>query len=81
MSEPTMVRVHLTVEVAADSDHNDTAAMRGLFAWVEELEDKAREQGEVKHLSIDGLPPRVVLVGRDETMMAHVRAAMREGGS
>ncbi len=79
-----MCRVTLVVEVAADSDNNDSAAMRGLFQWVEELEDKAREQGEVRHLSIDGLPPRVVLVDldrREDVLMAHLRAAQREGGS
>lgn len=66
----TVARIHMVVEVPADSDNNDAACMRGLFAWVEELEDKAREQGEVVHLSVDGLPPRIVLVARDSELEA-----------
>lgn len=53
--------VRMVVRVPLDSDNNDAACLRGTFAWLEELEDKAREQGEVVGLELEGLPPRIVL--------------------
>lgn len=80
--KPVLMKVHMTIEVPVDSDNNDAASLRGTFSWLEELQDKAAEQGEVTHLRLEGLPPRITLVdSRDEVLMAHLRAAQREGGS
>lgn len=74
--KPVLMKVHMTIEVPVDSD---VASLRGTFSWLEELQDKAAEQGEVTHLRLEGLPPTVD--SRDEVLMAHLRAAQREGGS
>lgn len=77
--KPVLMKVHMTIEVPVDSD---VASLRGTFSWLEELQDKAAEQGEVTHLRLEGLPPTITLVdSRDEVLMAHIRAAQREGGS
>lgn len=77
--KPVMMKVHMTIDVPVDSD---VASLRGTFSWLEELHDKAAEQGEVTHLRLEGLPPTITLVdSRDEVLLAHLRAAQREGGS
>ncbi len=51
------------------------------MSWIEELADKAREQGEILLVRVDGMPASVVLEGEDATLKAHIRAAMQPGGS
>ena len=51
------ITIKLTVTVAVE--HIDTQ----LFAWIEELQDKAREQGEIVSCDLANLPPTIKLGG------------------
>lgn len=74
--------ITLKVQVPLDESMLDLAAWRCLWEKVDDLVEKARGMGEIKALSIDGLPDNLTLVrDPDETLLAHIRAAQREGGS
>ena len=72
----------MRVEVPLAESMLDSASWRCLWEEVDDLVEKARGMGEIKALSIDGLPDNLTLVrDTDETLLAHIRAAQREGGS
>lgn len=74
--------ITLKVQVPLDESMLDSASWRCLWEEVDDLVEKARGMGEIKALSIDGLPDNLTLVrDPDATLQAHIRAAMREGGS
>lgn len=74
--------ITLKVQVPLDESMLDSASWRCLWEEVDDLVEKARGMGEIKALSIDGLPDNLTLVrDPDEVLLAHIRAAMREGGS
>ncbi len=74
--------ITLRVRVPLDESMLDSAGWRCLWEEVDDLVEKGRGMGEITGLTIDGMPDSLVLVSPPEdTMRAHIRAAMREGGS
>lgn len=85
MSELKKMTLTLRVEVPLDESMLDVAGFRSLWEEIDGLCDTCRGFGELVHFSVEDLPDRIVLAdtrpSRSETMEAHIRAAMRKGGS
>lgn len=51
--------IKLTMEIEIEPRHYDGSTM----AWVDELIDKGKEQGDVTRCVLDGIPTTLVVVG------------------
>lgn len=75
----------LRVEVPLDESMLDVAGFRSLWEEIDGLADTCRGFGELIHFSVEDLPTRIVLADTrnrdDDVLLAHIRAAQREGGS
>jgi hypothetical protein len=73
----------MRVEVPLDESMLDVAGFRSLWEEIDGLCDSARGIGEVVGFRVDDLPDSIVLADtrHDAVLMAHLRAAQRDGGS